>query len=106
MTVQAGIETVTDLEVLVGEFEELACEHSRHGKDAHWHEDQPASHYVQARCACTGEQWTNAYAACPRFVAQISPVRGFHRRTRRGVLSWLQASRRPDTLNGTLPEKI
>lgn len=72
MTVQAGIETVTDLEVLVGEFEELACEHSRHGKDAHWHEDQPASHYVQARCACTGEQWTNAYAACPRFVAQIS----------------------------------
>jgi len=66
MTVQAGIELDLDLELLVGEMEAQTCEHSQH--ETHWrHSDEPASHYVRGFCVCYG--WTDAYAACPRFVA-------------------------------------
>lgn len=66
MTVQAGIEM--DLELLVGEFEEQACEHSQHGTSG-LHSDEPATHYVRAWCECADSQPTVIYAACPRFVA-------------------------------------
>ena len=69
MTVQAGIEAETDLALLVGEFEEQGCEHSQHGNDRKDHQDTPASHYVRGYCTCFG--WSEAYAACPKFVAWI-----------------------------------
>jgi hypothetical protein len=68
MTVQAGIETVTDLEVLVGEMEEQACEHSQHGVPGKSHSDEPASHYLQAFCDCN---YATVYAACPEFVTFV-----------------------------------
>jgi hypothetical protein len=68
MTVQAGIEVETDLALLVGEMPAIPCEHSQHQTHRH-HGDQPASHYVRGFCICYG--WTEAYAACPRFVAWI-----------------------------------
>ncbi|MDO5865990.1 MULTISPECIES: hypothetical protein [Paenarthrobacter] len=58
MTVQAGIETVTDLEVLVGEFEELACESCSHDL----HADGPATHYARVQCEC-GVNVIKAYCA-------------------------------------------
>ncbi len=69
MTVQAGIEVETDLELLVGEFEEQACEHSEHQIKRDCHGDEPASHYVRGYCHCRG--YTDIYAACPKFVAWI-----------------------------------
>lgn len=69
MTVQAGIEVETDLEVMVGEFEEQACEHSQHPSGHKNHQESPASHYVRGYCPCYG--WTDVYAACPRFVAFV-----------------------------------
>jgi hypothetical protein len=68
MTAQAGIEVETDLESLVGEFEEQACEHSQHGSNG-LHADAPASHYVRAWCECANHQPSSIYAACPKFVA-------------------------------------
>ena len=67
MTVQAGTEL--NLEVLVGEFEEQACEHSEHQIRRDFHGDAPASHYIRGYCACRG--YTEVYAACPKFVAWI-----------------------------------
>ena len=64
MTVQAGTEL--SLEMLVGEMEDQPCEHSEHGTNKR-HNDAPASHYVRGYCECSG--WSDAYAACPGFVA-------------------------------------
>ena len=51
MTVQAGIETVTDLEVLVGEFEEQACEHRQHeARQGISHANGPAKFYARGHC--------------------------------------------------------
>jgi hypothetical protein len=69
MTVQAGIEVETDLELLVGEFEEQACEHSQHLVRPTFHADEPASHYIRGYCPCSG--YSDLYAACPKFVAWI-----------------------------------
>lgn len=54
------------LAALVGEMDAQPCEHSQHGTNSR-HNDAPASHYVRGFCACSG--WTDAYAACPAFVA-------------------------------------
>jgi len=67
MTVQAGTEI--SLELLVGEFEEQACEHTQHATYRDAHQDEPASHYIRGYCICTG--WSEAYAACPKFVERI-----------------------------------
>lgn len=55
-----------DLAALVGELEDVACEHKRHGRDATEH-DGPATYYVSAGCpSCDGDK--NVYAACQRFI--------------------------------------
>lgn len=69
MTVQAGIESVTDLEVLVGEMPVVPCEHSQHGVPGKPHSDEPASHYMQCICDCASGY---VYAACPKFVEYIA----------------------------------
>lgn len=66
MTVQAGVEI--SLELMVGEMDAQPCEHSQHETHRH-HSDEPASHYVRGFCVCYG--WTDAYAACPKFVAFV-----------------------------------
>lgn len=72
MTVQAGIETVTDLEVLVGEFEEQACEHQQHeARQGISHDSGPAKFYARGlcpRCGFFGEvrPVCSAYAATAR----------------------------------------
>lgn len=68
MTVQAGIEVEVDLATLVGQMDAPTCEHSQHQTHRH-HSDEAASHYVRGFCVCYG--WTDAYAACPRFVSYI-----------------------------------
>ena len=70
MTVQAGIEVETDLELLVGEMPAIPCEHSMHRVQLTQHEDAPATHYVQAICQCGPPSY--AYAACPKFVELIN----------------------------------
>jgi len=49
MTVQAGIETETDLELLVGEMPAVPCEHPDHAKDPEAHGGD-ATHYAQGHC--------------------------------------------------------
>lgn len=56
----------TDIEALVGELEDVACEHSQHGEHPS-HTDQPASHYIHGRCPNCEPQGT-VYPACPGFV--------------------------------------
>lgn len=66
MTVQAGIEVDTDLELMVGEMPELACEHSQHGSERHAHDDGPAKFYgrgVHDQCGYR----TPAIAICAAF---------------------------------------
>ena len=50
MTVQAGIETVLDLEVLVGEIDAPPCESVGHDTER-VHTDGPATHYVRVFCS-------------------------------------------------------
>lgn len=69
MTVQAGIELDLDLATLVGEMEAPPCEHSQHQTNHRAHGDEAASHYIQGFCVCKG--WSDAYAACPKFVAHV-----------------------------------
>lgn len=82
MTVQAGTELT--LELLVGDMPEIPCEHSQHGTDSRFHQDEAATHYVQGFCRCSG--WTEAYAACPKFVASIQES-GLNRCPRCGYLA-------------------
>ena len=54
-----------DLATIVGEMEDVPCEHSQHGRHPN-HGGGPATHYVRGICLCSGP--TEAYAACPKFV--------------------------------------
>jgi hypothetical protein len=69
MTVQAGIELDLDIAAMVGELEAPKCEHTQHQTYRDVHADKPASHYIRGYCECTG--WSEAYAACPKFVSKI-----------------------------------
>lgn len=39
--------TDSDLELLLGDAEELQCEHSAHTTDKAWHDDGPAKYYAR-----------------------------------------------------------
>jgi hypothetical protein len=54
MTVQAGVEVDVDLELVVGEFEQLACEHPQHAsRQGTAHDGGPAKFYARGTCpAC------------------------------------------------------
>lgn len=56
-----------DLATLVGELEDVACEHSQHGESPS-HTDGPASHYLRYQHECG---YSKMYAACPGFVARV-----------------------------------
>ena len=58
-----------DIAAIVGEMEDIACEHSQHGTHP-YHTDQPASHYLKALCPTCGYA-TNIYAACPSYVQLV-----------------------------------
>lgn len=53
MTVQAGIETVTDLEVLVGEMPSVPCESPSHNRRPKAHQGR-ATHYAVSTHECFG----------------------------------------------------
>jgi len=70
MTVQAGIEM--DLELMVGELEDMACEHQQHeARQGLTHDSGPAKFYARGicpRCGFFGEARTvcSAFAAVAR----------------------------------------
>ena len=66
MTVQAGTEI--SLELMVGEFEEQACESVSHGDMPQVHEG-PASHYAKVVCPDCGYNAVKSY--CQPFVNHI-----------------------------------
>jgi phage FluMu protein Com len=66
MTVQAGIEVETDLELLVGDMPAIPCEHHQHASLSSQH-GGPATHYIQCRCPECGEAGS-VRAACEPFV--------------------------------------
>lgn len=69
MTVQAGIEVETDLEVLVGEFEEQACEHQQHeARQGLTHDSGPAKFYARGICPKCGF-FGEVRAVCARYAA-------------------------------------
>jgi hypothetical protein len=70
MTVQAGVELDLDIAALVGEMEELPCEHGEHQTDPIWHDQGPSSHYLRGACDCGREPVV--FAACNKFVDHVT----------------------------------
>ncbi|MFJ4288013.1 hypothetical protein ACIPY0_20420 [Paenarthrobacter nicotinovorans] len=54
MTVQAGVEFETDLDLLVGDMPAIPCESKDHGTGNKHHDDGPATHYAQFFHPCHG----------------------------------------------------
>lgn len=53
-----------DLSLLVGEMEDMACEHSQHNHGTEMHDDGPATHYIKGLHHCFQQK---VYAACSLF---------------------------------------
>lgn len=70
MTVQAGIEVETDLEVLVGEMPAIPCENSGHGTNAVHPAGGEATHMFRGKCpAC--KEVGELQAVCAALVKSI-----------------------------------
>lgn len=54
-----------DLSLLVGPMDDMACEHSTHGKSKIFHDVGPATHYIRSKNHCGGGHLI--YAACTRW---------------------------------------
>ena len=69
MTVQAGIEVEMDLGLLVGEFEEQACEHQQHeARQGISHDSGSAKYYARGICPKCGF-FGEVRAVCAAFAA-------------------------------------
>lgn len=73
-----------DIAAIVGEMDDVPCEHSQHGVHK-YHSDEPASHYVWAHCRGCSDP-AKVYAACPRYVQTLITIAN-HRCTRCGNIA-------------------
>lgn len=69
MSTAVDIDTDIDLSLLVGEMEDMECEHSEHSKRRDAHGNGPATHYVRKVHECSTPK---VYAVCEKFSQAVT----------------------------------